>query len=1259
MRRVRAALAALCLLAHATAGAATWTVTDDATRASAMSGAVAGDVVNVSNGIYSGSFVPANSGTAGAPIRIVGNQATPGSVSCSVGISWTSGTTRSYVSWTGLRLADDVVWQRADHCSLTYCRVDSGGFVSYGSNSDPTSVGISTSNYVGYTTFRQNIGSNSFAIVMKRTESTTIERCRFYTTITNAAADARGRYLYRSRNNRFTDNALFVECWGAENGEQFAQGIRDSSSGNVFTRDTLWIGLTSKRSRRALLSQSGTYPGTASPNYWVSCDYRSFHETATDNAFEFQDGTGGGVYNCTFASRIGRALTFPGSAATPGLVLRHVTAYSSDRQAFRYDPTTNPTSSRLTGCAFITRTAGSCADGSVVFKLQTLGAFASSDSNAFIAPDTAYAFAKAGGGLTCYAPRAWTVASGNESRSLFRLTAAGVVADTAWATLDLRPAASSPLVSNTLPDGYAGALTAASVEAQHATLELPSLGLYGGAGTSPRQPWQPFLSADGSTIDTTSIGRAARFHVVTFNPAFADSAGSYGRRASLHVLQQIRARNPNALLLAEPVATAAYIRSIDTTDVYNFYFQSWRAARNGGGGWTTGSGAAGGAFTPGGYSDSTGSRGFAWCSKPGYKGWFYQTYNAGIQQGAAAAGVPGYSNWNVNLAYQPSVGSFPVCDSLVDVVTRLFITRRHPDGSYVWDGVQWDLITSSSAFSALGSDDIDWARAGYASKSAFDDGWTAAHHYLLNRLRAAAAANGRPYFVIGGNGASGIAYDGANGWMREYWPSLQGGTWATNFWWFPGGANNDAERFTWEPQLDFVFASPCSGDSCASGFKSDSAAVRQQVRYALGTATLTGATLAFGPTYASVAKGGGYEGWWYDEYAVDTVTALADQQLAHRGWLGAPLGRWYNTTPAIGTGYGAGGELLYGAGGFETSDSTRWTRTNTSQVAITSVTDTVYSGSRALRCRVATKPAADWGAQATSTIRVYGSTGDTFTVTYRARADRARPVKVVLNGVTSNAVRSSWSQSMAQWVSPEGWTAYRVVGTIVTNATAAESLAVGFWLGDTVGTVWLDDVQVHKGRSRGGLFVREFARGLVVVNPLGHVDTLTLTRKAKRIRAPYDKNPDVNDGSLLASGASVVVPTSDARFLLFDNSVADAVRPAASSLAIGSIGNGQVSLTWTETGDDSLSSAASSFELRYSTSAITSGNYASATAASGAPRPFLPGLQRVWTVTGLTPSTTYYFALKTTDEAGNVSAISNVPSVTLRALTRVDALDGK
>ena len=90
-------------------------------------------------------------------------------------------------------------------------------------------------------------------------------------------------------------------------------------------------------------------------------------------------------------------------------------------------------------------------------------------------------------------------------------------------------------------------------------------------------------------------------------------------------------------------------------------------------------------------------------------------------------------------------------------------------------------------------------------------------------------------------------------------------------------------------------------------------------------------------------------------------------------------------------------------------------------------------------------------------------------------------------------------------------------------------------------------------------------------------------------------------------------------------------------------------LTWAAPGDDGSTGTAASYDVRYSTSAITEGNWASATQATGEPTPSIAGSSESFTVTGLTPSTTYYFAIKTSDEASNTSALSNTPSATTAA----------
>lgn len=90
-----------------------------------------------------------------------------------------------------------------------------------------------------------------------------------------------------------------------------------------------------------------------------------------------------------------------------------------------------------------------------------------------------------------------------------------------------------------------------------------------------------------------------------------------------------------------------------------------------------------------------------------------------------------------------------------------------------------------------------------------------------------------------------------------------------------------------------------------------------------------------------------------------------------------------------------------------------------------------------------------------------------------------------------------------------------------------------------------------------------------------------------------------------------------------------------------------VHLTWTAPGDDSLSGSASQYDLRVSTSQITANNFANATrVTSGVPAPASPGTSQSTTVTGLSPSTQYWFAIKTADEVPNWSGLSNVITAT-------------
>ncbi len=98
-----------------------------------------------------------------------------------------------------------------------------------------------------------------------------------------------------------------------------------------------------------------------------------------------------------------------------------------------------------------------------------------------------------------------------------------------------------------------------------------------------------------------------------------------------------------------------------------------------------------------------------------------------------------------------------------------------------------------------------------------------------------------------------------------------------------------------------------------------------------------------------------------------------------------------------------------------------------------------------------------------------------------------------------------------------------------------------------------------------------------------------------------------------------------------------------------------VTFNWTAPGDDGTVGTAASYDIRYSTSMITDQSWNSATPAVNVPYPHEAGVTESFTVNDLDPAQTYYFALKSVDEAGNYSEMSNVFSATTSLTLDVDA----
>ncbi|WP_273126981.1 discoidin domain-containing protein [Bacillus weihaiensis] len=105
----------------------------------------------------------------------------------------------------------------------------------------------------------------------------------------------------------------------------------------------------------------------------------------------------------------------------------------------------------------------------------------------------------------------------------------------------------------------------------------------------------------------------------------------------------------------------------------------------------------------------------------------------------------------------------------------------------------------------------------------------------------------------------------------------------------------------------------------------------------------------------------------------------------------------------------------------------------------------------------------------------------------------------------------------------------------------------------------------------------------------------------------------------------------------------DVTKPSTvMDLTVKSATHNSVSLSWSAPGDDEYIGVTEAYEIRYSTKPIDDSNWNQATKAEDVPTPLSVGQVQEMTIANLKPGQTYFFAMKSNDEAGNESAISNL-----------------
>jgi hypothetical protein len=109
------------------------------------------------------------------------------------------------------------------------------------------------------------------------------------------------------------------------------------------------------------------------------------------------------------------------------------------------------------------------------------------------------------------------------------------------------------------------------------------------------------------------------------------------------------------------------------------------------------------------------------------------------------------------------------------------------------------------------------------------------------------------------------------------------------------------------------------------------------------------------------------------------------------------------------------------------------------------------------------------------------------------------------------------------------------------------------------------------------------------------------------------------------------------------------------TLATGAVTADSIVVSWTAVGDDGALGTASAYDFRYSTTAITNDTDFGSAIPVVIPAPLATGSPESFTVTGLLPATTYFFAIKAIDEVPNTGLLSSPnPSGTTSATTDLD-----
>ena len=234
----------------------------------------------------------------------------------------------------------------------------------------------------------------------------------------------------------------------------------------------------------------------------------------------------------------------------------------------------------------------------------------------------------------------------------------------------------------------------------------------------------------------------------------------------------------------------------------------------------------------------------------------------------------------------------------------------------------------------------------------------------------------------------------------------------------------------------------------------------------------------------------------------------------------------------------------------------------------------------------------------------------------------------------TDGVVNPYGGTATTWASDESATTPHWVEINFSGSRNVERVVVD-WAWNTFQSAWMRSQQYSIQRWNGSSFV-----DIITVSPASS-DTITttsftpVTTARIRIYQPAGMGPIPYTAIMWLTELEIWGV----------NGSQDTIPPAA-IIDLGAVpgdGHGKIGLNWTAPGDDGQSGVADNYVIKYSNEFITEASWPLALPMPDPPAPLDAGTAQACTVDGLAEGEIYYLAIRSYDDAGNESELSNIP----------------